>query len=99
MSLAWMTVDYRREDWPRVKPNLRSRITIARWYARAAWKWAIGFVTGLIVGLALLNLIRARAEQEIIVDFTTAPASAEDSDLLLSSGDAPPIRFDEVRPS
>src|SRR5258706_7219812 len=89
MSLAWMTVDYKREDWPCVKPNLKSRITIARWYLRAAWKWVIGFVTGLIFGLALLHLTQARAEREIILDFTAppafaAPASAEDSDLLRS---------------
>jgi hypothetical protein len=89
MSLAWMTVD-RREDWPHVKPNLRSRITIARWYVLAAWNWAIGFVTGLILGLALLNLIQARAEQEIVQDFTAAPASVGDSGLLLSLGDGRP---------
>ena len=90
MSLAWMTADYTREDWPRIKPNLRSRITIARRCLRAAWEWVAGFVTGLILGLALLNLIRARAEREIIIDFTTAPASAEDSGLLISCGDVPP---------
>jgi hypothetical protein len=53
-------------------------------------KWAAGFMTGLILGLTLLNLAAARAQREIIVDFTTAPASAEDSDLLISSGDVPP---------
>ena len=94
MSLAWMTVDYKREDWPRVKPNLRSRITIARWYLRAAWKWAMGFVSGFTLALALLHLIQARAEHEVILDFTTAPAitapaSAEDSGLLLSYARGP----------
>lgn len=69
MSLAWMTTDYRREDWPRVKPTLKSRAIIARWYLRAAWRWAAGFVSGLILGLMLLNLIQARAEREIILDF------------------------------
>jgi hypothetical protein len=88
MSLAWMTVDYRSKEWPRVKPNLRSRITIARWYVRAAWRWAAGFVTGFALALALLHLIEARAKQEIILDFTTAPAitapASADSGLLLS---------------
>ena len=89
MSLAWMTVDHRREDWPRTKHNLKSRIIIAWWHVRALWKWAAGFVSGFTLALALLNLIQARAEQEIIVDFTTAPAitapaTAEDTALLLS---------------
>ena len=94
MSLAWLTSDYRREDWPRVKPNLRSGITIARWYVRAAWKSVIGFIIGFTLALALLNLIQAQAEQEIIVDLTTAPITAPspagDSDLLISCLDGPP---------
>jgi len=92
MSLAWMTDDRReeREDRPRVQPNLRSRITIARRCILAAWEWVAGFVTGLILGLALLNVIQARAEREIIIDFITAPESAEDSELLISCGDGSP---------
>ena len=38
----------------------------------------------MILGLTLLNLADARAQREIIVDFTTAPVSAEDSNLLIS---------------
>ena len=107
MSLAWMTDDRReeREDRPRVQPNLRSRITIARRCILAAWEWVAGFVTGLILGLALLHLTAARAQREIIIDFTTpaaitAPASAEDSDLLISCGDVPPAPgLEEMMPS
>ena len=89
MSLAWMTVDHRAENWPCIKPTIKSRAIVAWWSVRAWWKSVTGSITGLIVGLALLNLIQARAEQEIILDFTTAPAitalaSAEDSPLLLS---------------
>jgi hypothetical protein len=55
----------------------------------AFWKSVIGFITGFILTLVLLSMIQGRAEQEIILDFTTAPAitapaSAKDSDLLLS---------------
>ena len=62
---------------------------------------AIGFVTGLILGLALLHLVQSRAQHEIIVDFTTVPAitapvSAGDSVLLLSYG-PPAARPEELR--
>ncbi len=53
-------------------------------------KWAAGLITGLILGLTLLTLAAARAQREIIVDFTTAPVSAEDAHLLISCGDVPP---------
>src|SRR6266850_521308 len=31
-------------------------------------KWAAGFITGLILGLTLLNLAAVRAQREIVVD-------------------------------
>jgi len=62
---------------------------------------AIGFVTGLVLGLALLHLIQARAMQEIILDFTTVPAitapAAEDSGLLLSYARGPASGPDKLR--
>ncbi len=94
MSLAWMTVDHRRVQ-PTGDDDTACHI---RRCLRAALKRAIGFVTGLVLGLALLNLIQARAEQEIILDFTSAPASAEDSGLLVSRGDGPPARLDDHHP-
>jgi hypothetical protein len=60
MSLAWMTVDHRREDWIRIRPTIKSRAIIARWYLRTLWRLASGFVAGL----ALFHLIQARAESE-----------------------------------
>ena len=69
-----------------VDATSRDRIRLAL----SLGKWATGFITGLILGLTLLNLAAARGQREIIVDFTAAPASAEDSYLLISCGDVPP---------
>lgn len=95
MSLAWMTVSHRRDDWPVVKHTLKSRAIVAwcrvRWYLRKIWKWVAGFVIGFTLGVAVLNLIQAHAAQEFILNFRTvpvimAPSSDGDSDLLLSYG-------------
>jgi hypothetical protein len=64
MSLAWMTVDHRREDWPRIRPSIKSRASVARCYLRTLWRLAAGFVAGLALGPALFHLIQARAESE-----------------------------------
>lgn len=60
MSLAWMTVDHRREDWIRIRPTIKRRAIIARRYLPTLWRLAAGFVTGL----ALFHLIQARGESE-----------------------------------